>query len=191
MDKNKVLYGISNVHVAKITEDAGVITYGTPFRMPGVTGLSINPEGESTPFYADNVTYYTAVSNNGYTGDLVLAMTPEQFITEILGQTKDTNGAIIENAEDKNARFALMFEIEGDAQKRRIVFYDCTATRPSRENSTNENTITPGTDSIAITMKPRTSDKAVKAVIEPNETNTAIYNQFFDAVYEKDATASV
>jgi phi13 family phage major tail protein len=187
MDKNKVLYGLSNVHVAKITETAGVITYGTPFKMPGVTGLNANPEGESSPFYADNVTYHTVVSNNGYTGDLVVAVTPEQFFTDILGQTKDTNGAIIENAEDKNARFALMCEIDGDAQKRRIVFYDCTATRPSRDNSTVENTITPGTETIPLVMKARTTDKAIRGILEPSETNTAIYNTFFTKVYEKDA----
>ena len=33
--KNKVKFGLSNVHIAKITEAEGEITYGTPFAMPG------------------------------------------------------------------------------------------------------------------------------------------------------------
>ena len=36
-------------------------------------------------------------------------------------------------------------------------------------------------------MAPRVSDKAIKAVIEPNETNQEIYNTFFNKVYEKDS----
>ena len=34
--ENKILFGIKNVYVAKLTETDGVITYGTPFKMPGV-----------------------------------------------------------------------------------------------------------------------------------------------------------
>lgn len=188
---NKVKFGLSNVHVAKITEQDGEITYGTPFAMPGAVALSAEPEGETTPFYADNIQYYVAVSNNGYTGDLEIAMTPQEFLTTILGQTVDTNGAVFESSDDINARFALMGEIEGDAKKRRFVYYDCTATRPSAEMNTIEDTKEPQTDTISITMTPRSSDHVIKAVIEPNETNQDIYDEFFDEVYEKNATAGV
>lgn len=189
--KNKVKFGLSNVHIAKITEADGAITYGTPFAMPGAVGLSADPEGDTTPFYADNIKYYIATSNQGYTGDLEIAITPEEFLTQILGQVKDTNGALFESADDTNARFALMGEIEGDVKKRRFVYFDCTATRPSSEANTNEDSKEPQTDSISITMSPRSTDKAIKAVIEPNDENQAIYDTFFTKVYEKNATASV
>lgn len=188
---NKVKFGLSNVHIAKITETDGAITYGTPFAMPGAVSLTAEPEGETTPFYADNIQYYVAVANNGYTGDLEIAMTPQEFLTTILGQSVDTNGAIFESSDDINARFALMGEIEGDAKKRRFVYYDCTATRPSAEMNTIEDTKEPQTDTISITMTPRSSDHVIKAVIEPSDTNQDIYDEFFDEVYEKDATASV
>lgn len=188
---NKVLYGIEQCFIAKITEAEGQITYGTPFPMPGAVGLNFDPEGEETPFYADNIKYYIASSNQGYSGDLEIAMTPEQFLTEILGRQKDTNGAIFENADDKIARFALMFQGEGDAKARRWVFFDCTATRPSRENSTKEESVEVGTETISITMSPRSTDKAVMAYIEPSDTNQDIYDEFFTKVYEKDAVASV
>ena len=55
MAENKVKFGLSNVHIAKITEEDGAITYGTPFAMPGAVSLSADPEGETTPFYADNI----------------------------------------------------------------------------------------------------------------------------------------
>jgi len=190
-EKNKVKFGLNNVHIAKITETNGTITYATPIAIPGAVGLSADPEGDTTPFYADNIKYYISTSNQGYTGDLEIAITPEEFLTEILGQVKDKNGAIIESADNINARFALMGEIEGDIKKRRFVYFDCTATRPSAEAKTNEESKEPQTDTISITMSPRTTDKAIKAVIEPNEQNKAIYNAFFNKVYEKDATASV
>ena len=188
MSQNKVKFGLSNVHIAKIIEESGIITYGKPFAMPGAISLTADPEGETTPFYADNIKYYIATSNQGYTGDLEIAMTPEEFLKEILGQTQDINGALIESADDVNARFALMGEIEGDLKKRRFVYYDCTATRPSAEMNTVEESKEPQTDTISITMSPRTTDKTIKAVIEPNETNQAIYDTFFAEVYEKNAT---
>ena len=188
---NKVLYGIEQCYVAKITEVDGEITYGTPFPMPGAVGLNFDPEGEETPFYADNVKYFIASSNQGYSGDLQIAMTPQEFLTEILGRTIDTNGAVFENADDKTARFALMFQGQGDAKNRRWVFFDCTATRPSRENNTKEESIEVGTETMTITMSPRSTDKAVMAYIEPNETNQEVYNDFFNQVYEKNAQASV
>lgn len=189
--ENKVKFGLSNVHIAKITEAEGKITYGTPFAMPGAISLTADPEGDTTPFYADNIKYYIAVANNGYAGDLEIAMTPEEFLTQILGQEKDKNGALIESADDINARFALMGEIEGDAKKRRFIYFDCTATRPSAEMNTVEESKEPQTDTISITMAARSTDNAIKAVIEPNETNKAVYDTFFTKVYEKDAVASV
>ena len=139
-------------------------------------------------FYADNIQYYVAVANNGYSGDLEIAMTPKEFLTQILGQEEDTNGALFESSDDANARFALMGEIDGDVKKRRFVYFDCTATRPSAEMNTIEDTKEPQTDTITITMTPRSSDHAIKAVIEPSETNQDIYDTFFTKVYEKDAT---
>ena len=188
---NKVKFGLSNVHIAKITEADGEITYGTPFAMPGAVSLTAEPEGETTPFYADNIQYYVAVANNGYTGDLEIVMTPKEFLTQILGQEEDTNGALFESSDDVNARFALMGEIEGDVKKRRFIYYDCTAARPSAEMNTVEDTKEPQTDTISITMTPRSSDKVIKAVIEPNETNQDVYDTFFTKVYEKNATTGV
>lgn len=188
--KNKVKFGLSNVHIAKITQTEEGITYGTPFAMPGAVSLTADPEGDTTPFYADNIKYYIAVANNGYTGDLELAMTPEEFLTQILGQQKDKNGALFEGSNDINARFALMGEIEGDVKKRRFIYFDCTAARPSAEMNTVEESKEPQTDTISITMAARSTDNAIKAVIEPNETNQDIYDTFFEKVYERDATVS-
>lgn len=191
MSDNKVKFGLNNVHIAKITEQGGQITYGTPFKMPGAISLTADPSGNTTPFYADNIKYYIATSNQGYEGDLEIAMTPDEFLTEILGQKADNNGALFESSDDINARFALMGEIDGDVKKRRFIYFDCTAARPSASMNTIEESKEPQTDTISITMSPRSTDKAIKAVIEPSDANEAVYNTFFTKVYEKDATATI
>ncbi len=189
---NKVLFNIKNVHIAKVTgEEGGKLTYDTPFKVPGARGWSPEPQGESAVWYADGIIYFRQDVNQGYQGDLVIAMTPEQFLTEILGRIKDKNGAIFENINDKQSRFAFMFESDGDVKSRRYVYHDCTATRPSREHSTIEESIEPGEDTITVTCAPRSTDGAIGAYLEPNETNQEIYNKFFEKVYEKDQAGDV
>lgn len=183
----KVLYSIKNVHIAKITEteSGGVttISYGTPFAVAGAVGISFEPEGDITNFYADGIKYFTAAQNNGYSGDMELALTPEAFLTTILGRTKAVNGIVFENVNDEVARFALMFEAEGDADNRRFCFYNCYAKRPSRENNTKEESIEVDTETMELTMDPRATDGMVMCYC--NASETAAYNAFFSAVPEK------
>lgn len=183
---NKVKFGISNLHIAKLNEsEDGTITYGTPFKLPGAVSLTSDPEGDTNPFKADNITFYTSTTNNGYSGDLEVAMINDDFRQQILGQIKDSMGVLFESSDDVNSRFAMMCEIEGDIKKRRVLYYDCKANRPSTEAKTVEDNIEPNTDSIAITMNPRTTDRLVKCVIEPSEENKEIYEKFFESVYER------
>mgnify|MGYP003295252270 CR=1 FL=1 len=87
MADNKVKFGLSNVHIAKITETAGVITYGTPFAMPGAVSLTADPEGETTPFYADNIKY----SSNGSTFDIHYDGKTYNLRTRLLGSANIYN----------------------------------------------------------------------------------------------------
>ena len=68
---NKIKYGLKNVHYAVITEDEdGSITYGTPKRIPGAVNLTLEPQGEQAEFYADDMRYFSAFANSGYSGSL-------------------------------------------------------------------------------------------------------------------------
>ena len=78
MSANKVKFNLKNVHAAKLTVDnSGGYTYATPQAIPGAVSLSLDSEGDMTPFYADGQIYYRSVSNNGYSGDLEIALIPE------------------------------------------------------------------------------------------------------------------
>ncbi len=182
---NKVKFGINNVHIAILNEDAqGNITYDTPVAVPGAVSLTGDPVGETTPFYADNVKYYNSISNQGYEGELEVAMLQNSIFTSVLGQTQDENGGILEKSSDKPKRFALLFEVDGDSQNRRTVYYDCTATRPSQNAQTIEESKEPQTDTLSITMSPRNTDQKVKYTLEKTEDNAAVFNAFFQSVYE-------
>ena len=190
---NKVKFGLKNVHFAKmiVSEEDGSISYATPIRIPGAVNLSLDPQGDKADFNADDIIYFSDYANNGYSGDLEVAKIPDEFLTEILGQKVDSNGAIIETSEDKSSKFALMFEVNGDVNAKRVVYYNCSASRPKAEASTTGGTKEPKTDTITITASARSTDNQVRASLEPNEANKAVFDKFYEKVYEKDTVASV
>lgn len=54
-------------------------TYDAPIKIPGAVSLSLEQQGELTPFYADGIKYYVASSNGGYEGDLEMAIIRTNF----------------------------------------------------------------------------------------------------------------
>lgn len=178
---NKIKYGLKNAHYAVVTETNGVITYGTPVKMPGSVNLSLSASGDAVQFYADDGTFYEDYTNNGYEGSLELALIPDSFKTDVLGFTLDANGAIIENADAKAKKFALMYEFDGDAHKVRHVDLYCSASRPNIEGSTKTNTKEPKTETLNITARPRPDTYDVHAKLNQGKTG---YDTFFESVYE-------
>lgn len=184
--KNKVKFNLKNVHAAKLTETMtdGVtsFSYSTPKAIPGAVSISLDAEGESSPFYADGIVYFRSVTNNGYSGDLEMALVPEWFRTEILQEALDGKGVLIEKSDNKESvKFALLFEFDGDVNCIRHVLYNCTSSRPSIESETKEDTIEPGTETLSITADPR-SDGLVKARTG-DTTDATTYANWYKSVY--------
>lgn len=188
MSVNKVKFGLSNVVYAPITDTTGTYTYGTPVAIPGAVNLSLSAEGETNDFYADNLKYFSSTANQGYSGDLEIAMIPDSFRTDILNETIDANGALIESADAKTIGFALGFQIDGDKKNRRFWLYNCQTSRAAQNGATTESSIAPQTDTLTITAMPRLTDKKVKAMMELSDTNTSAYNSFFTSVYEQEVS---
>ena len=187
---NKVKYNLKNVHAAKLTKgNDGTFTYATPRAIPGAVSISLEAEGESSPFYADGIVYFRSTSNNGYSGDLEIALIPEWFRTEILQEAKDTNGVLVERSDiTESVYFALLFEFDGDVNAIRHVLYNCTASRPSIESETKEETIEPGTETLSLTADPR-EDGLVKSRTG-DDTSAETYANWYTAVYVPQETES-
>lgn len=181
---NKVKFGLKNAYYAKITVTDGVVSYGTPVAIPGSVSLSLEAQGEITKFFADNIVYYQASQNNGYEGDYEVALIPDSFRKDILGETEDKNGLLVENANVEFANFAFLFEFSGDQNARRHVMYNCSVTRPSVGSSTTEDTKEPQTETLTISAV-ADSNGYVKASVEPTATN---YGTWFEAVQVPDFT---
>lgn len=193
MKKNKVKYGLCNVYyaVANIDETTNTATYGTPKPWKGAVSLTQDAEGETTKFRADNIDYWVGTSNNGYSGDVEMALISDDFRKDILGDIEDSNGVWVEDAGAKTVHFAMMFQFEGDVRATRHVLYNCTATRPSISGSTTEETIEPQTETVTITAVSIHNAALDKDLVRARVTeDNSEYANFNSAVYQPSAVAT-
>lgn len=194
MAENKVKYGLKNVYyaVATIDESTHAATYSTPVAFPGAVSLSLDPEGELTPFCADNVDYWVGNSNNGYSGDLEMALITDSFRKDVLGYTDDDNGVLVENKDVEAVHFALMFQFEGDQKATKHVLYNCTSTRPSAAGETTAETIEPQTETVTITASSIYNASLEREIVKAstgNSTDTTVYDGWTSAVYSPEVAS--
>ena len=185
-NENAVKFGISKAYYAPWDDTAG--KYKTPVRLPGAVSLSISREGDESSFYADNIVYYSMATNAGYSGDFSLAKAPQSVYVDLLGQTVDGKKMLVESTDDKQTPFALLFEVDGNVEKQRFCFYNCTLSRPESEANTKEDTVDPDTDTLSIRMTSREFEfgsdtiNAVKASVTDGEETKAVFDKWYTEV---------
>ena len=181
---NKVKYGLKNAHYALLTigED-GTVTYGNPVPIPGSVNLTMDAQGDTSTFYADNMAYFVTAANDGYSGTFEVALIPDQFRQDVLHETLDEAAQVlVENINNQTSPFALLFEFDGDKKATRHVLYNCTCTRPSVSGGTTTNTKEPSTETMNLTASPlpNGNTKARTTV----DTPAAQYAGWYDAVWK-------
>lgn len=170
------------MHYAKKSAQEGQ-RFETPVAIPGAVSITLEQQGELTPFWADGVKYYVSASNGGYEGDLEVALIPDKFREDILGEEADANGVLMENVNTETAEFALGFQVDGDTNPTLFWFYSCTATRPSIEATTTEDTKEPNTDTLTISCG---ADENGYVRAKTTDTSYAeVQDTWFTEVYEK------
>lgn len=186
---NKVKYNLKNVHYAVMTngnvDSSGKATYGTPVAIPGAVSISLDAQGGTNPFYADGIVYYTSIANNGYEGDLEVALLPDAFRENVLGEVKDGTGVLIEKVDGSPIHFALLFQFDGDAKGIYHCLYNCVATRPTLAGQTQEDTIDPNTETVSVTAT-SIFDETLNAYIvkarSGDSTSSAVTDAWFTSV---------
>lgn len=176
-EKNKVRYGLSNVHVGPVTVEDGTPTFGTPTAYPGAVSIVMTPEGEQSNFHADNIVYYVTDSNNGYTGDLEMAYLYDWFETQYLGSKESKEGMIVETSDNPTQMAYLMFQFEGDVNATKYIIYNMTFGRPDLEGNTKEDTTEPNTTTIPFTSVPLVTEfgNVVKSKVPSTASNYATF----------------
>lgn len=177
-EKNKVRFGLKNVHVCSITESAESITYGTPTAWKGAKSLTLDPEGETNTYYADNTAYFTTNTNNGYSGSLEMSEIPEEIDKMIFNTVITEEGNLAEDANVLPNNVGLMFQFEGDVSATKYLLYKVVFARPNIEGETKEESTDPKTTSMDITVVPveQGDHQWVRSKCRKGDTN---YESFF------------
>jgi phi13 family phage major tail protein len=182
MANNTVAYGLSNVHIA-FHNDQATNGFETPIAIEGAVSLSTDAAGDQTEFYADNKPWFTQFKNNGYTGTLEMAILDDAVYARMVGNYVDSNGNIVEDANGTPAKFALLFQVEGDAKARRAVMYDVQASRSGENANTTQASISPDTKTLNITAAPYTFSNIEKNIpMLSCSYGDSSYNDFMSAV---------
>ena len=189
-NENKVQFNLKNVHYAVLTaaKTGGATTYswGTPVAVPGAVNLNLEQQGEITKFYADGIVYYQSPVNNGYEGDLEMARIVDKMLQDVWGMTLGTTSKVLtENANTEAKAFALLFQIDGDADEDCYVLYNCTGTRPAIAAKTKEDTKEPQTQSSTISAAPLGNGNVMARTT--SETPEATKNSWFNEVFVEGA----
>ena len=171
---NKVEFGISELHVGTYTvDDQGGVTLGTPYHQPGAVSFSPEEQSENNTFYADNIAYWSGYSGGTFEGDLEVAKFSDEFKTQFLGYRALTNGGLanVKNATKPNVYIA--FQVEGDAESRRVILYNCALGVIGREFNTIEDTKEPTTETLGVTCTGDNATGVTMASFKPDDAGYA------------------
>ena len=183
--KNKVRYGLTNAHTAKLTiAEDGTFTYEKPKTLPGAMSLTLTPKGETVTVAADDDDEYARIDvNSGYDVALDVAMIPDDFYVQYLGESVDAKNVQFEKSDSENhTPFALLFEFTGDIKKTRHVIYHCQASRPEISAKTKNKSPEIATESLKLTSKNIPGTNLVKAKTK-EDTDPTVYESWYDTVY--------
>ena len=186
MAENKVRFNLKNVHYAVLTEtmttSGMTYSWATPVHVAGAVSLDLSPEGDTSPFYADGIVFYQSIANQGYSGSLEMARISDTMLKDVWGLTLgSTSKVLTENANTNAKAFALLFEVDGDADEEYYCLYNVKGTRPNIGSQTNEESKDPQTQSSDITAIPLADGRILARTTAntPSATKTAWWTTVF------------
>lgn len=170
MAKNRVEFGICNLHVGLFTvADDGTVTMGTPYHQEGARSFSPEQDSNENTAYADNIAYWSEYTEGPFSGDLVAMLFDDNFKEQFLGYVRTNKGGLGHRKGTIKPRVYVAFEIDGDAEKRKAIFYNCSLGSINRPYETIEDTKEPVNETLPVTCTGDNASGLFMEVLKPGD----------------------
>lgn len=193
LKKIGVLIGCRDVVFAKMEKDEATgTTYATDvIAAPGVIEIALTANVSSDQLGADDVEAYEILNSlNGFDVSLTMASLGADGSALLLGGAVDSNGVLIEKSDDQAPYVAMGLKTaRSDGSDDYIWLYKGKFAHSNATFRTREKgKINWQTPALTASFGPRISDKAIRAIVNTNDTafNTAKAT-FFTKPYEVSA----
>ena len=168
---NKVEFGLNFLYFGTYeVADNGTVTLGTPVRVPGARKFTPEESSERSTIDGDDVTYWAGYSGGTEEGDVEVVLFPDSFKETFLGDARTADGGLahVKNAEKPDVY--MMFEIKGDSEKRRVIYYNGSLGAIKREyNTLEDGKKEPATESIPVTFVGDNATGITKVTYKPTD----------------------
>lgn len=174
---------IAKVGYALLKEDAeGNITYDKIIwfksKEAGGREFSAEPNGETTPIWADGQRVFIAEENQGYDIKLILIDILDNIDKDWLGNILTDDGTLEINSSNERPRFALLVAnetLKGTTKYSVDTYYNCmVSARPSKTSKTSEGSIDPQFPEYSISAMPRPDNNFVRYTQKTDELPTDV-----------------
>lgn len=186
-----VLIGVRDLVFCKLTtDDANGATYEAAVKSaPGVIEIVMTAQVTNDQLGADdNPLYEILNSKDGYEVSITQAALGSDMSSFLLGTEIDTKGVEIESSDDEAPYVACGFKTaRSDGSDDYVWLYKGRFAQGDQTFHTKEKgTVNWQTPTLTGTFGPRVYDKAIKAVVNSEDSAAAtILSTFFNSVYEK------
>ncbi|MCY9539174.1 phage tail protein [Paenibacillus alvei] len=111
MSTKTAAVGLKNMHYAKlIKDDETGVEYSTPKRLAPAITANITPTVNSATLFADDGPLLTANALGEITVEIGITDLPFDIQADLLGLKKNSDGVLVDNADDQAPEVALGFE---------------------------------------------------------------------------------
>lgn len=194
---NGIQYGLEDVGY-RVENDDG--TYGPEKVIDWPVNLTLDFQSQLLKFYANDTTAAAIETDDGFTGSLEALYFPDDFLVDVLGQTRDSNGAILAGGGEKSKYFAMHFKFKGDKYDKKRWVCKVKATAPTGAHTTTEgSSINADHETIQLTAiaktftegtgSEKTTTRYATSTMSDTKTTHDAYEAFFDMVPHGTASA--
>lgn len=192
-DLRTITHGVEQGFYAEVEYDnsSGTYSFGDIYSFTGLRTVSVETEQESTNFYADDQVHLTITGNKSMSGSITLYQLPQNFLTNHLGYSVDSNGALTDTGTYKPFAFGyveLVTDALGNTTEQLKVYYNCKASAPTSESTTDEDAAEAKEIEVPITISPsqfvRDNGRAVSELtLKKTDLNAATFDGAKKTIY--------